>query len=123
MMSIGGYVFGKLFQRHPMARGYAWKRDRGVCQICGRSAGHRENNFWVLHHWDYRHECRRPRLGPVWIQPVRRGGARDSGCIASVVQCVELPDCRTCSRESPEAFRACVSRVSVAHVRCNADYG
>ena len=52
-----------------------------------------------------------------------RGGARDSGCIASVVQCVELPDCRTCSRESPEAFRACVSRVSVAHVRCNADYG
>ena len=45
MMSIGGYVFGKLFQRHPMARGYAWKRDRGVCQICGRSAGHRENNF------------------------------------------------------------------------------
>lgn len=101
MTSIGERNF-KRIGRSPFLRATLLQRFNGRCAKCRCSIADPGLPFYV-HHLTYEHSCVYPELVTIQVQRIRRG--------VEGIYPMKVTDCERCSRETPEAFAACMSRV------------
>ena len=100
--SNGWWRFAHQAQANPYMRSQLFKREKGVCALCGDSLSEAD---YQAHHSDYDHVCSYRRSINIPI--------------ASNNEIQKIPDCQSCSVYAPEKFASCLKRLHAVHGLCN----
>lgn len=104
----GWTLFARRIQKHPFVKAYLLRRDfNDGCGWC-RTAFASPANVQI-HHVDYDHACTFLQVTEISTPTPKRPTRRYRG-----------PDCQTCSNQHRDKFDACMSRLRLTHMMCNA---